>query len=230
MSPSERPAAEADAMTAPTPARLWPLALLAALAAFGMAAHALELVDASAALAWARTHAAQWWFPVVLVALQVLLFTFGLPGSAVLWLAAPLYAPPMATAILTGGGSLGALAAHAFARRLTGTARQRLESSRGYRTLQRESDFFTLCALRLAPGLPHSVLNYAAGTLRVHRIPLVTSAALGFGCKSWVYSNVIHSALGADRLASLLAPAALWPLVAAMLIALLARVWVRRRR
>lgn len=217
-------------MTLSPPARLWPLALLAALVALGMAAHALELVDAAAALAWARTHAAQWWFPPALVALQVLLYTFAMPGSAVLWLAAPLYAPPAATAILTAGGCLGALAAQAFARRLTGASRQRLQASRSFRLLQRESDFLMLCALRLAPGFPHSAINYAAGTLGVRRAPLLASAALGFGIKSWLYSNIIHGALAAERPADLLAPAALWPLAAAVLVALLARAWVRRRR
>lgn len=101
-------------MSAPPPAHLWPLAMLAALVALGLAAHAFGLVDVRVALAGARAHAAQWWFPAALVALQVLLFTFGLPGSAVLWLAAPLYAPPAAAAILTAGGCLGALAAHAL--------------------------------------------------------------------------------------------------------------------
>lgn len=217
-------------MTPARPARLWPLALLAALVALGIAAHALGVVDTAAALAWARMYAAQWWFPPALVALQVMLFTFALPGSAVLWLAAPLYAPPAAAAILTTGGCLGALAAHAFAQRLTGATRERLQSSRGFRILQRESDFYMLCALRLAPGFPHSVINYAAGTLRLRRTPLLASAALGFGLKSWLYSTLIHGALAAGRPADLLAPAALWPLAAAALVALLARAWVRRRR
>jgi len=216
-------------MIAPPSARLWPLALLAALVALGLAAHALELVDARVALAWARVHAAQWWFPAALVALQVLLFTFGLPGSAVLWLVAPLYAPPAAAAILTAGGCLGALTAHAFARRLTGASQQRLQASRGYRILQRESDVLVLCALRLAPGFPHSVINYAAGTLGLRRAPFLASAAIGFAIKSWLYAAVIQRALAAGRPADLLALDALWPLVALVVAVLLARVLLRRR-
>ena len=213
----------------PPPTRLWPLVLLAALVTLGMTVHALGLVDARVALDWARGYAAQWWFPAVLVALQVLLFTFGRPGSAVLWLAAPLYAPPAAAAILTVGGCLGALAAHAFARRLTGASQQRLQASRGYRILQRESDVLVLCALRLAPGFPHSVINYAAGTLRVRRAPFLASAAIGFAIKSWLYATVIHRALAAGRPADLLAPGALWPLVALVAVVFLARVLLRRR-
>ncbi|MEX2199599.1 MAG: VTT domain-containing protein [Burkholderiales bacterium] len=216
-------------MTDPAPARLWPLALLAALTALGIAAHALGLVDAAAALAWARTHAAQWWFPVALVALQVLLFTFGLPGSAVLWLAAPLYAPAAATLLLTSGGCAGALAAYAFARRLAGASLDRLHASSGYRILQREGDFLVLCALRVAPGMPHSVLNYAAGVLRLPLGPFMAAAAVGFSVKAYLYSSVIHQALAAGAPAELLAPATLWPLVALVAVLLAARALHRRR-
>ena len=229
VAPRDDVAAQADAMTLSPPARLWPLALLAALVAFGMAAHALELVDAAAALAWARTHAAQWWFPPALVSLQVLLYTFAMPGSAVLWLAVPLYAPPAATAILTAGGCLGALAAQTFARRLTGASRQRLQASHSFRLLQRESDFLMLCALRLAPGFPHSAINYTAGVLRLPIVPFAAAAAIGFGIKAWLYSSLIEQALAAGAPADLLAPEALWPLVALALVLLAARA-VRRSR
>jgi uncharacterized membrane protein YdjX (TVP38/TMEM64 family) len=211
-------------------APLWPLAVLAALAVIGIAAAAFDLVDARAALHWARDYAANWWFALALVLLQVLLFTFALPGSAVVWLAAPLFAPAAATAILTAGGCGGALAAYAFARRLTGRSLVRLQASRGFRLLQREGGFLLLCALRLAPGFPHSVLNYAAGTLRLRLAPFLASAALGFAAKAWLYSNAIDAALAADRPADLLAARTLWPLVAGALVVLAARAWVGRRR
>ena len=72
---------------------LWPMALLAVLAVLGLAVQALDLVDARALLDWARGLTAHWWFVLLLVLLQVVLFTFALPGSAVLWLVAPLFAP-----------------------------------------------------------------------------------------------------------------------------------------
>lgn len=211
-------------------APLWPLALLAVLAVLGVAAEALDLVDARAALHWARGYAAHWWFAPALVLLQVLLFAFALPGSAVVWLAAPLFAPTAATAILTAGGCGGALAAYAFARRLTGASLARLQASRGFRLMQREGGFLLLCALRLAPGFPHSVINYAAGTLRLPLGPFLAAAAIGFAAKAWLYSNAIDAALAAGRPADLLAARTLWPLVAAVVVALAARAWVRRRR
>lgn len=207
----------------------WPLALLATLVVLGLAAHGLDLVDMHVALGWARGHAEQWWFAPLLVLLQVALFTFALPGSAVLWLAAPLLAPVAAAAVLTVGGCGGALAAYAFARRLTGASLQRLKAHRGYRILERQSDFLLLCALRLLPAFPHSVINYAAGTLQVRLLPFAASAALGFGAKAWLYTNVIHSALAAERLADLASVQLLWPLVVLALALLIARTVLRRR-
>jgi uncharacterized membrane protein YdjX (TVP38/TMEM64 family) len=212
------------------PPPLWPLTVLAALVVIGIGVLAVDLVDARAALDWARGYAAHWWFALALVLLQVLLFTFALPGSAVLWLAAPLFAPATATAILTAGGCGGALAAYVFARRLTGRSLARLQASRGFRLLQREGGFLLLSALRLAPGFPHSVLNYGAGTLRLPLAPFLASAAIGFTAKAWVFSSAIDAALAADRPADLLAAWTLWPLVAGVAVVLAAHVWVGRRR
>lgn len=222
MNPPEMP----DRPVAP----LWPVALLVALAVTGIAVQAFELVDARALLDWARGLAAHWWFAVALVLLQVVLFTFALPGSAVLWLVAPLYAPTAAAVILTAGGCIGALGAYAFARRLTGTAMARLQASRGYRMMQREGGFLLQCALRLAPGFPHSVLNYGAGTLRLPLAPFLVSTLIGFALKAWLYSRAIDAALAAGRVADLFSTQTLWPLLAAVAIALAARAWAGRRR
>jgi len=204
----------------------WPVALLVLLVVAGLGVEALDLVDARAAPERARGLASHWWFAVALVLLQVVLFTFALPGSAVLWLVAPLFAPAAATLILTAGGCAGALGAHAFARRLTATTISRLQAGRAFRLLQREGGFLPLCALRLAPGFPHSVLNYAAGTLRLPLLPFVASAAIGFAFKAWLYSRAINAALTAGRPADLLDLQTLWPLGAAVTVALAARAWV----
>jgi uncharacterized membrane protein YdjX (TVP38/TMEM64 family) len=206
-----------------------PLALLVALVAFGLGVHTLDLVDLQATLAHARIHAAQWWFAPLLVLLQVLLFTFALPGSATLWLVAPLFAPFAATFILTAGGCIGALSAHAFARGLAGTRLARLQASHGYGVMRSQSDFLMQCALRLTPGFPHSAINYTAGVLRLPIVPFAVAAAIGFGIKAWLYSNLIEQALAAGTPADLLAPEALWPLVALALVLLAARA-VRRSR
>lgn len=210
-------------------ARFWPLAVLAVLVAAGLAAHALELFEWRAALERLRGYTQHWWLPLALILLQVALFTFGLPGSTVLWLVAPLYAPLASTLILAAGGCAGSLAAYAFARRLSGAALAELRASRGYRTLERESDFLALCALRLMPAFPHSVINYTAGVLRVPLGRFLAATAIGFGLKAYLYSSVIHPAMVAARPADLLQPGTLLPLVALVVVLLAARTLQRRR-
>jgi uncharacterized membrane protein YdjX (TVP38/TMEM64 family) len=155
---------------------------------------ALDVFDWREALQWARGLAQHGWFAAGLIALQVVLYAFALPGSGVVWLAAPLYAPPAATAILTAGASLGALAAYLLARRMTARARERLEREWLYRVLAARADFLALLALRLLPGFPHSVLNYGAGVLRVPLALFFGAALAGFAVKSWLYATVIHAA------------------------------------
>ncbi|MBE0549852.1 MAG: VTT domain-containing protein [Rubrivivax sp.] len=210
-------------------ARYWPLAVLAALVLAGLAAHGLDLFEWRTVLEGMRGYRQHAWLPAALILLQVALFTFGLPGSTVLWLVAPLYAPLASTFILAAGGCAGSLAAYAFARRLSGASLAQLRASRGYRRLERESDFLALCALRLIPAFPHSAINYAAGVLHLPLGRFLASTAIGFGLKGYLYSSVIHPAVAAGRPADLLQPVILLPLVALAVVLLAAKALQRRR-
>jgi len=53
---------------------------------------------------------------------------------------------------------------------------------------------------------------------------------IGFALKAWLYSQAIDAALAAGRVADLFSTETLWPLLAAVAIALAARAWARRRR
>jgi uncharacterized membrane protein YdjX (TVP38/TMEM64 family) len=212
-----------------SPGGNWPVALLALLLAFGLGAHFLEWFEWREALAWARGHAGQWWLPLVLVLLQTVLFMLALPGSTLLWVVAPLYAPPAATLILTAGGAGGALAAYWFARRLTVARQERLRRHRAWRLLASESDFLTLCALRLVPAFPHSVLNYGAGIVHLPLGRFIAAAAIGFGLKSFLYSSVIHRVLEATDARDLLRAEAV-PLLFLLALLLLGAHVLRRRR
>jgi len=213
----------------PSSAARWPLVLLGLLLVAGLAAHFLEWFEWRKALAWARGHAGQWWLPPALILLQVLLFMFALPGSTVLWIVAPLYAPSVATLILTAGGVGGALAAYAFSRRLTKAERARRQRHPAWRSLAREGDFLALCALRLVPAFPHSVLNYGAGILRLPVGGFAASAVIGFGLKSFLYSSAIHRLLETAEARHLLRPETLLPLLLLALLMLAARFLLRRR-
>ena len=201
---------------------------LAALAALGIALDALDLVDWSRALEWARAHASGWSLPAAIILAQLVLFTFGQPGSILLWAAALLYPPPLATLILTAGGTAGALGAYLFARRVTRIDAARARGGRLFGLLERQGDFFTLCALRVLPGMPHSAINYASGTLGVPLARFLAASVLGFALKSYLYSAAIAGAIGTAGPRDLLRLDVLGPLVAIALLLLLGRFAYRR--
>jgi uncharacterized membrane protein YdjX (TVP38/TMEM64 family) len=207
------------------------IVLLAALAVLGIALDAFDLLDAAAALDWARRHAHGWRLPAAIVAAQTVLYTLAQPGSILFWVAALLYSAPLATVILTAGGSAGALGAYLFARRLT---RGYAAAARGHRLftlLERQGDFFMLLALRVFPGMPHSAINYAAGALGLPIARFLSATALGFAVKSYLYSSAVEAASGSASAADLLRLEVLGPLFAiAALLALGAFAQRRWRR
>jgi uncharacterized membrane protein YdjX (TVP38/TMEM64 family) len=201
---------------------------LAALAALGLALEALDVVDWSALLEWARAHAGDWRLPPAIVLAQSLLYTFGQPGSILFWAAAPLYSAPVATLILTTGGTAGALGAYLFARRLTRLHADRARGQRLFAILGRQADFFTLCALRVLPGMPHSAINYAAGALLLPLPRFLAATALGLAVKSYLYSSAVGAIAGSAGPSDLLRLEVLGPLFAIALLLLLGRLAYRR--
>ena len=174
------------------------LAGLLVLVCIGALLHALGVFDWHETLQWARGHAQHWWLAAALIAAQVVLFMFALPGSTVLWLVAPLYPPAVAAAILAAGGSLGGLAGYFFARRMTARQLALLRRKRLFLLLEKHADFPALLALRLLPAFPHSVINYGAGVLRLPVAAFLAAAALGLGVKSFLYASVIYPVAQAE--------------------------------
>jgi uncharacterized membrane protein YdjX (TVP38/TMEM64 family) len=203
--------------------------ILAALVVLGIALEALGLVDWRLALEWARGRAGGWQLAAAIVAAQFLLYTFAQPGSALFWVAALVYPPPAATLILTAGGTSGALGAYLLARRLTRFDPAQARQQRLYRLLERQGDFFTLCALRVLPGMPHSVINYASGTLALPIARFLPATALGLAVKSYLYASALGGAAGAASPADLIRLEVLGPLVLIALLLLLGRFALGRR-
>lgn len=52
----------------------------------------------------------------------------------------------------------------------------------------------------------------------------------GLALKAWLYSQAIDGELAAGRVADLFSTQTLWPLLAAVAVALAARAWARCRR
>ena len=119
------------------------LLLIALLIAIGLYLEIAGWLDAARALEFARGYAQHWWLIVILILAQSVLFTFALAGSLFLWIAAPLYPPPLATFILAAGGTLGGLGAYFFSEYLTADWKQKIENSRSYKLLHKQDNFFT---------------------------------------------------------------------------------------
>ena len=102
------------------------------------------LLDARQLLVVSREYAQHWWLIVVLILAQAILFTFALAGSIFLWVAAPLYSPPLATFILAAGGTLGGLGAYYFAEYLSLDWKSKIQNSRSYKLLHAQDNFFSL--------------------------------------------------------------------------------------
>jgi uncharacterized membrane protein YdjX (TVP38/TMEM64 family) len=206
----------------------WKLLILGALVALGIALDALGIIDWRMAIEWARGHAGGWWLAATIVLAQLALYTFAQPGSILFWVAALLYSPPAATLILTAGGTSGALGAYVFAHRLTRRDAEHSREQRLFRLLERQGDFFTLCALRVVPGMPHSAINYASGILALPVTRFLVATALGLALKSYLYSAAVYRAIDTAGPSDLLRLEVLGPLFAVALLLLLGRFAFRR--
>ena len=173
------------------------LLIVALLITTGIALEVYGLLDAEKLLGIARGYADHWWFLVILILLQILLFTFALAGSFFLWIVAPLYPPATATFILAAGGTLGGITAYYFSRRLTDEWIERIENSHTYRILQKHDNFFALFALRVFPAFPH----------------FIAAAISGLSIKSYIYSVIIYNATATASLDDLLDISTYGPLI-----------------
>ncbi len=206
--------------------------MLVTLVVLGVVLDFTGAIDWQRILRLAQVYAHYWWVPIILIGLQVILFTFALPGSAVVWVAAPLYPPLAATLILTTGGTLGALSAYWLARHESLQWRKRMEDSRFYQILEQRSDFLSLCALRLIPGFLHSIINYGSGILRLPMMRFLSASIVGLAIKFFLYSNAIHGAVTATELSELVRLKTLGPLAILALVtglaALLRKRWLHK--
>jgi uncharacterized membrane protein YdjX (TVP38/TMEM64 family) len=189
------------------------LIIVALLVTVGILLEVAGLLDAERMLAVARGYSDQWWLVLVLILLQAVLFTFALAGSFFLWIAAPLYPPPMATFILAAGGTLGGICAYWFSRRLTDEWIAKIEKSHTYKMLHKQDNFFTLFALRVFPGFPHALVNYSSGMLNVKLTHFIAAAVLGLSIKTYIYSNVIYNATNKTSIDALLDISTYGPLI-----------------
>jgi len=169
--------------------------------------------------------------PLVIASVMLIMavtLAIGLPGSIGLWLIAPFYSPAVATLMLTIGSVAGAFGAYQLSARLGERWKPGPLTRKVMATLEERSDLLTQCALRLLPGFPHSVINFAAGLSRIPIRTYLLAAVLGLSAKWLVYSSAIYKALEAIEEENPLQLDVIFPLLV-LAILLLVGAWFRRR-
>lgn len=188
--------------------------------------HTSGLFEVEQLLIIAREYTDQWWMIVVLIIIQILLFTFALAGSLIFWITAPLYSPAIATLILASGATLGGIGAYYFSGYVTDEWIKKIENSHAYKFLHKQDDFFALFALRIFPAFPHALVNYSSGILKVKLSHFIAAAFLGVGIKTYVYADIVYNLTTTASVKDLLNISTIAPLVILSLI-MLVSVFVR---
>jgi len=204
------------------------LIIVALMISAGILLEIAGLLDAEKLLSIARQYSDKWWLVLILIILQIILFTFALAGSFFLWIVAPLYPPAMATFILAAGGTLGGVCAYLFSKRLTDDWIARIEKSHAYRLLHKHDDFFVLFAMRVLPAFPHSLVNYSSGILKVKLSHFILAAISGLTIKCYIYSLVIYNAASSASIDDLFDISTYGPLILLSMISL-AGVFIKYR-
>lgn len=189
------------------------ISVLVLLLSLGVLLQVNGIFDVEAMLVIAREYSEEWWLIIVLIVLQILLFTFALAGSLIFWVTAPLYPPVTATLILAAGATLGGVGAYFFSEYMTDEWIRKIEKSHAYKLLHKQDDFFALFALRVFPAFPHALVNYSSGILKVKLSHFIVAAFLGVGIKSYVYADIVYNLTTTASIDDLLNMSTVFPLV-----------------
>lgn len=179
-------------------------------------------------LAWGQRFGSSPVFLTATVMVIAVLFTFGLPGSLGLWLIAPFNPPVVATLLLVAASTGGAVGAYFFSAHLRKDWRPAGASARVVEMLEKRSDLLTQTAMRMLPGFPHSVVNFAGGVLRLPLPGFIVAAIVGLSIKWGIYASAINGMVDAVVADTRIGLGTLLPLFGLVVLAL-AGAWVRRR-
>ncbi|AHE98405.1 TVP38/TMEM64 family protein [Thioalkalivibrio paradoxus] len=207
--------------------RHWRGLVLLALVVTGLVLASWYSRDLAVFLEWGDRIADQPWAMVGVVVLMAVLFSFALPGSLAFWLIAPFHPPLVSVAMLLAGSLPGALGAYFLSRRL-GRQHAPRGGERLLELLQRRGDLLTQTALRILPGFPHSVVNFAGGILRLPLGSFLLAALVGLAVKWGVYSSAVYGAVEAIETGEPLQLGTVLPLFALTALLLLGALARRR--
>lgn len=170
-------------------AKLW---VLPALVVAGLAVAVWQPIGLEALLDWGDRVGTVWWFLLLVMIGVALLFTFGLPGSFGLWLMAPFNPPMLTTLLMVIASTVGALGAYRFAGHLGQDWKPSGASGKVVGVLEKRGDMLTLTAMRMLPGFPHSIINFASGVLHLPLGAFISATLLGLTIKWGIYASAIH--------------------------------------
>jgi len=206
----------------------WKVWILPGLVVLGLVLAAWQPIGMEALLYWGEYIGTSWWFLALVMALIVVLFTFGLPGSFGLWLIAPFNHPVLSTILLVIASTAGALGAYRFAGHLGKDWKPSGASGKVVDVLEHRGDMLTLTAMRMLPGFPHSVINFASGVLGLPLASFVAATVLGLVIKWGVYATAIHGIADAVEAGDAINLGTIVPLFVLVALTLLG-AWVKRR-
>ncbi|MCC5807940.1 MAG: VTT domain-containing protein [Opitutales bacterium] len=202
--------------------------ILPVLAAAGIALGAWQPLGFDEILAYGEQVGTSPLFLGAAVGGMIVFFTLGLPGSLGIWLIAPFNPPLTATLLLLAGSVGGAAGAYVFARKMRSDWKPSGPSAKIYDLLRRRGGLATQTALRMFPGFPHSVVNFACGVLRLPFGTFLAAAVIGLAVKWGVYANAVHGITDAVAAGDAVSFRTLWPLFALAAL-LLAGTWLKSR-
>ncbi len=203
--------------------------VLIAIIAAGIAAQKLDLLNLNHALVEIENISDFWWLPIAMVLAQVIFYLAALPGSVFMWTIGVIYPPFTATILFAAGGVAGSLAAYFLSAEISTVWTRNLSRSRIFKSLQENSGFLQLLALRCLPGFPHSIINYSAGILKLRMPGFITSTVIGFTVKGYIYCSAIYTAFHFEDVARPLSSIrTLFPLLALVIFSL-AGVIIRKK-
>ncbi|HZI18404.1 MAG TPA: VTT domain-containing protein [Pyrinomonadaceae bacterium] len=133
-------------------------------------------------------------------------WAFALPVSAFLLITPLLFPVHISVPLTTSACAVGAAAGYALARFVGGWWVERRRGARLRQFLSRHSSFLVVAALRLTPGVPHGLVNYAAGLASVPPARFLVATALAMGVKSYIYAQAVGGAVEANSLAGAVNP------------------------
>lgn len=205
--------------------RIWTLPLLVVV---GVLIAFWSPIEIETLLRWGQRIGTNPWFWFAAAIVMAVLFTFGLPGSLGLWIIAPFNPPWISTILLVAASTLGGIGGYKFSLVMAGSDHHIAEPGKLMQILQRSSDLFTLTALRILPGFPHSAINFACGLLHVPLSKFILATIIGLSVKWGVYASAIYGITDAAEAGDAMGPTAMLPLFALVVLALIG-AWLKRK-